>query len=99
MDVVLAILPFLAFLACPLLMGFCMFGMRKKGGDPPSLQFQEASQLPEERVAVLQAQLQDIQAELAALQPVPLPALAPVSSSDRPVDLAPGAVHATQRPA
>lgn len=99
MDVVLAVLPFLAFLACPLLMGLCMFGMGKKGGDAPAMQSPAASQLPEERVAALQAQLQEIQAELAALPPISPPALAPVASSDRPVDLVPGAVHAARRPA
>ena len=99
MDVVLAVLPVLAFLACPLMMVFCLFGMRKTGGDAPAAQSQAASQLPEERVAALQLQLQEIQGELAALQPTPPPTLAPVTSSDRPVDLVPGAVHAAQRPA
>lgn len=99
MDMVLAVLPFLFFLACPLMMVFCMFGMRKKGGDAPTTQTQAASPLPAERVAALQVQLQDIQTELAALQSPPPPALTPVTSSDRPIDLMPGAAHAARRPA
>lgn len=101
MDVVLALLPVLAVLACPLMMGFCLFGMRKKGSDAPALETQAASPLPEARVAALQQQLQAIQTELTALQPAPAapPALAPVSSSDRRVDIDAGAAHGARQPA
>lgn len=98
MDLVLTVLP---FLACPLMMVFCLFGMRKMGGGaPPASETRLASQLPEERVAALQQQLLAIQAELTTLQPapVPLPALAPVSS-DRLMNIAPSAGNAAQHPA
>ena len=69
MELVWTVLPFLAFLACPLMMLVCMRGMGKAGhgaarmGDSPA-----ASGLPSERVAALQQQLQTIQAELAMLK-------------------------------
>ncbi|MGH2618338.1 MAG: hypothetical protein ACRDJC_24170 [Thermomicrobiales bacterium] len=101
MELVLAVLPFLAFLACPLMMALCFFSMRKTGCAAPSTETQAASQLPEERVAALQQQLHAIQTELTALQPAPAPppALAPVSGNDRLVDVVPGAAHAARRPA
>lgn len=69
MEMVLAVLPVLAFLACPIMMAFCFFGMRKMGGDTsPLTGAQAVAQLPEERVAALQQQLHTIQAELTSLQ-------------------------------
>lgn len=101
MDVIWAVFPFLAFLACPLMMAFCMFGMGKLGRGTPEPETQVAAQLPEERVAALQQQLQAIQAELTTLQPAPAPtpALAPVGGHDRLVAVVPGTAHADQRPA
>ncbi len=79
MELILLALPFLAFLACPLMMLFCIVGMCKMGcstlrrGDAQAPLATRADQ-----VAALQRQLQTIQAELAALQPsetpVPRPA-------------------------
>ncbi len=69
MELVLLALPFLAFLACPLMMLFCVVGMRKMGcstsrtGDA-----QTPLATRPEQVAALQRQLQTIQAELTALQ-------------------------------
>ena len=101
MDALLALAPLLLFLVCPLMMVACMFGMRKMGSDASPVEAQAASQLPEERVAALQQELRAIQAELATLQPapVPSPALAPVSSTDRIVEAVSGTAHAPQRPA
>ncbi len=75
MELILLALPFLAFLACPLMMLFCIVGMRKMGcstsrtGDAPASLATRADQ-----VAALQQQIQTIQAELAALQPSETPA-------------------------
>jgi hypothetical protein len=71
MEVLLLALP---FLACPLMMLFCLVGMRKMGcatsraGDAPT----SLAARPDQ-VAALQRQLQTIQAELAALQPSETP--------------------------
>ncbi len=98
MDMLSAVLPFAFFLACPLMMVFCMFAMRHKGSGAPAVETQAESQLPEARVAALQQQLQAIQTELTALQPAQTsqPAVAPVSSSDRRVDIDSGAAHGTR---
>jgi hypothetical protein len=100
-DAIWALAPFLLFLACPLMMVACMFGMRKMGTEAPPAEAQAESRFPEERVAALQQQLQAIQAELATLQPAPAPspALAPVSNTDRIVAAVSGTAHAPQRPA
>ncbi len=92
MELVLIALPFVAFLACPLMMLFCVVGMRKMGGSSPrtgdsqvasvSRPEQVASVSPPEQVAALQRQLQAIQGQLAALPP-----------ADAPVRLAPATVQ------
>ena len=101
MDAILALAPFLLFLACPLMMVACMFGMRKMGTEASPAEAQAESRFPEERVAALQQELRAIQAELATLQPGPdpSPALAPVSSADRIVEAGSGTGHGRQRPA
>ena len=99
MDPFWNVLPLLAFLACPLMMVFCLLGMRKMGSAEPSPETQVAFQLPQERLAALQAQLQAIQAELTALEATPPPALTPVSGADRLVAEISGTAHAPQRPA
>ena len=68
MDTIVAALPLVAFLACPLMMGFCLFGMRKMGCSAQSTDIPADAQLPEERVAALQQQLHAVQAELHSLQ-------------------------------
>lgn len=68
MELILAVLPSLAYLICPLMMVLCLFGMRKTGCASPRLEHQAASQLPTEREPPLQ-QLQTIRADLASLQP------------------------------
>lgn len=99
MDMIWTVLPFLALLACPLMMVVCLFGMGKMGGAAPAAsETQSASQLPQERVAALQHQLQTIQAELTALQPDLAPAAGsrPGSGDDRLLE---GTPYAPQRPA
>lgn len=71
MELVWSVLPFVALLACPLMMVFCLTGMRKMGcAAPPATQAQAESQLPAARVVALQQQLRAIQDELTALQAV-----------------------------
>ncbi len=75
MELVLLALPFLAFLACPLMMLFCLVGMRKMGC---SMSRAGDAQTPPvtgpDQVATLQRQLQTIQADLAVLHPSETPA-------------------------
>jgi hypothetical protein len=66
MDQLWVILPFLAFLACPLMMVLCFVGMRRMvspAHDTPT----QTTEQSEERVAELQRQLASIEAELAEL--------------------------------
>ncbi len=102
MELIWAVLPFVAFLACPLMMVFCVVGMRKAGCSAPQAnEAQASSQLSEERVAALQQQLRTIQAELATLQPTeaPAPQSATAGRDDRLIDVVSGAAHAARRPA
>ena len=67
MDAIWIALPFLALLACPLMMLFCVVGMRRRGRGA------EASATPafgttDERLARLQHQLLAAQAELEELR-------------------------------
>jgi hypothetical protein len=69
MEKVSVLVPMLVFLACPLMMVFCLFGMSRLGGGPArGAEPHEPVRNPEERVFVLQRQLQAIQDELAVLQ-------------------------------
>ncbi len=70
MELVLAALPLLALLACPLTMMFCASHMlRRRGNGAPSAgDASSASRSREERVAALEGQLTTIQTELAALK-------------------------------
>lgn len=65
MEFLVAALPFLAFLACPLMMVFCMAGMRKAGCGAPKGGETQGSR--EERIAALEGQLAAIRTELSAL--------------------------------
>ena len=65
MEFLVAALPFLLFLACPLMMVFCMVGMRKAGCSTSKAGETEGSR--EERIASLEGQLATIQTELTAL--------------------------------
>lgn len=57
MDVVLAALPFLTFLACPIMMAICVFGMRRMEGDAtPSTQAAAGVQRPEDQLADIVAE-------------------------------------------
>jgi len=77
MDLALTALPFLVFLACPVMMLFCVVGMRKMGcSSPRTKEAQTAAPSREVRVAALEGQLATVQSELAALrggngQPIP----------------------------
>ncbi len=69
MELVQTVLPLLALLACPLMMGFCVLGMRKMGcGTPATNEAQARIQTREERMAALEAQLATIRTELAESQ-------------------------------
>lgn len=73
MEWLLGYLPLLLFLACPLMMAFCFFGMRKAGcstnaspttaASTSSLQHLPAS----EQVAALQVRLNQLQTEQQAI--------------------------------
>ncbi len=77
MELVLLALP---FLACPLMLLFCIVGMRKMGcstsrtGDA-----QGALATRPDQVAALQRQLQTIQAEFTALHPIETPVSLPAA--------------------
>lgn len=69
MEFTLAALPYLIFLACPLMMVFCVVGMRKAGCSSSSATAQDTSGQPREaRVAALEGQLAMIHGELQALR-------------------------------
>ncbi len=65
MDLALIALPLLVFLACPLMMLFCVVGMRKMGCGTPRT---TAGQTDEGSITALQSQLTAVQSELAALR-------------------------------
>ena len=65
MEFALTALPLLAFLACPLMMLFCVVGMRKMGCSTPRT---TAGQTGEADITALQNQLTAVQSELAALR-------------------------------
>lgn len=97
MELVLAALPFLAFLACPLMMLFCVVGMRRMGcGASQESPAPAPTGTRGERVDALQQQLRAVQAELSALQQVEAGAAA---RDDRPASIPHGAAHAARRPA
>ena len=69
MELVWSVLPFVAFLACPLMMVLCMMGMRKAGCASPQAGSREVvSTAHPQQVEALQHRLQAIQAELASLR-------------------------------
>ena len=69
MNVALTALPFLLFLACPLMMVFCVLGMRKSTCTTPSPAMAPAStESREARVAALESQLRVVSTELRTLQ-------------------------------
>lgn len=66
MELLWVALPFLVFLACPLMMVFCFLGMRKMGCRTRSAnQAQAMAGTPEEQVAALRLQLAAVEADLA----------------------------------
>jgi hypothetical protein len=89
MEMVSILVPVLAFLACPLMMVFCMFGMSRLGGGPArGAEPREPVRNPEARVFVLQRHLQASQDELAVLQ---------AAESGKSVGVVPGVPDAIQR--
>ena len=69
MEFALAALPFLLFLACPLMMVVCVAGMRRAGCSTSSAAAEDTSVQPREaRVAALEGQLAMIQTELQVLR-------------------------------
>ena len=73
MDWIVGLLPLLVFAACPLMMVFCYFGMRKMGCSTESAPAARLAQAPArnlsapEQVAALQAQLNRLQFEQMAI--------------------------------
>jgi hypothetical protein len=102
MDVIWSVLPFLALLACPVLMAFCMFGMNKfgRGTAQPDASYKSGVNLAE-RVLVLRQQLEAIQDELAVLQPSGASTRQDeaTDTGGRFVALVPGVSDETRRPA
>lgn len=69
MDLVWSVLPFVAFLACPLMMVLCVAGMRKMGCAAPAPADAAATLAPRpQQVEALQRQLRAIQDELVTLR-------------------------------
>lgn len=69
MDLLVALLPLLALLACPLVMVFCMSHMLGRGNRASrSTQTAATAQPREERIAALESRLDEIRAELSTLQ-------------------------------
>lgn len=85
METLWVALPFLVFLACPLMMVFCFLGMRKMGCSTPQTSPAEApAGTAEEQVAALKRQLAAVEANLATSQAELGPGGAPVGEG-RPV--------------
>ncbi len=88
----LGLLPLLLFAACPLMMVFCFFGMRKMGCATDSAPASSTASAPaqnlttSEQIAVLQAQLSQLQFEEMAIarqiDELAAPATAPVPTAD-----------------
>ncbi len=103
MELVLLVLPFLAFLACPLMMLFCIVDMRKMGCSTSRTRDAQTPLVTRpNQVAALEWQLQAIQAELAALQPretpVSLPAAVRLEAPGQGAGAGSEVAHATRRP-
>lgn len=100
MEFVLPALPFLLFLACPLMMIFCVVGMRKSGCSTSSVAAEDTSIQPRDaRVAALEGQLAMIQTELQTLRTEdgkPTPDKSPGMDGSR-VDHQPEVNHAAQQ--
>lgn len=101
MEFVLTALPFLLFLACPLMMLICVVGMRRAGCRTRRASGHTSSQTREERVVALEGQLATIQTELAALRAAEAkPAPGHGLSTGRPeAEPIPEVGHAARRPA
>lgn len=75
MDWIVGLLPLLAFAACPLMMVFCFFGMRKMGCATESAPAASAATAPAQnlslsssaQIVALQAQLSQLQSEQLAI--------------------------------
>lgn len=97
MELVLAALPFLAFLACPLMMLVCVVGMRRMGrGAPQANPAPAPTGTREERMAALHQQLRAVQAELGAVRQAEADG---VGRDDRPAGIPHGTARAARRPA
>ena len=84
MDLLLAALPFLVLLACPLAMVFCMRGMRGRGSKASQpTQMEAAPQTREARIAALEGRLEEIRGELTTLQAPARPTADLAHRSDR----------------
>ena len=73
MDWIVGLLPLLLFAACPLMMVFCFFGMRKMGCATESAPATSAATAPiqnlspSQQIVALQAQLSQLQFEQMAI--------------------------------
>lgn len=82
MELLWLALPFLVFLACPLMMVFCFLGMRKMGcSSPQASQAQALAGTPEEQVAALRLQLAAVEADLATSRAQPVPGSDPAGEA------------------
>ena len=98
MDVIWSVLPFLALLACPLMMLFCVFGMGRMGRRAGTHDAAIAG-TPEERLVQIQRELAAVRMELAMRQEGAAPAASQdaADTPDRPLDAAPAPAHAARR--
>ncbi len=101
MEVLLAGLPFLVLLACPLAMVYCMYRMRGGRSDASQTTQVEATPLSrEERIASLEGRMEELRTELTTLQGTTRPAADRPHRADRlEPDRASEAGPVTPRPA
>lgn len=102
MELVWGVLPILALLACPLMMGCCLLSMRKMGSaTPPLPATQQEPRRPEQQVTALQQHLTAILAKLTTLHNDTAQAswAARHEAENQMFDAARGSAHAPRRPA
>ena len=99
MELVLAMVPFLAVLACPLMMLLCVVGMHRMGHGASRAGTTAPVGSRGERVAILHQQLRAIQAELAAHEATPPASDGARETNGRSVGAISEGARAARRPA